>query len=61
MGKLFVKLKRRKVLRVGTVYTVVAWLLIHFSKTVLRAFDASNWQLSGLVISNLLYSCPRVG
>ncbi len=62
MGKLFEELKRCKAFFFAAVYTAaVAWLFIHFYKTVLPAFDASNWQLSGLVIPSLLFLCTQVG
>jgi TolB-like protein len=47
------ELKRRKVVRVGVAYAIVAWLLIEVASVLLPTFDAPDWVMkafSSLVI-----------
>lgn len=43
IGNFWFELKRRKVMRVGITYGVVAWLLIQVSATVFPQFDIPPW------------------
>lgn len=43
MKNLVQELKRRKVFRVAVMYTVVAWVLIQVTSTILPTFDAPEW------------------
>lgn len=54
MGNLFQELKRRKVFRVAAVYTVVAWLLIEVSATILPALQLPDWTVSFVTILFIL-------
>ncbi|MBT8147429.1 MAG: PD40 domain-containing protein, partial [Gammaproteobacteria bacterium] len=54
MGNLFEELKRRKVFRVATVYTVVAWLIIQIAGEVLPTFDTPQWVNQTIIIVLIL-------
>jgi adenylate cyclase len=46
----FAELKRRNVYKVAVAYTVVGWLVIQISSTVLPTFHASEWILQTLLV-----------
>lgn len=46
MGKLFEKLKRRKVFRVAGIYAVVGWVLIQVADTLTPAFNLPEWTVA---------------
>jgi adenylate cyclase len=54
---LFAEMKRRKVIRVGAAYAVVAWLLIEVSDTVFPRLGLPEWTVT-LVIALLLLGFP---
>ncbi len=48
---LFRELSRRKVIRTGAAYLVVAWLVVQVADILLEAFAAPEWAMRGLVIA----------
>ncbi len=54
MGKLFEELKRRKVVRVGGVYAVVAWLLIQVTNNIVPALQMPPWTSTFIVVFLLI-------
>ncbi len=50
MDSLFQELKRRKVFRVASVYTIVAWLIIQVAGEILPTFEAPDWVNQTLVL-----------
>ena len=53
-GNLFAELKRRKVVKVGVVYLVAAWLAVQVASIVFPAFDAPAWALRVFILVLLL-------
>src|SRR4249919_2340155 len=53
-GTLFAELKRRKVVKVGTVYLVSAWLAVQAASIGFPAFDAPTWALRAFILVALL-------
>ncbi|BCT92470.1 hypothetical protein LYSHEL_14940 [Lysobacter helvus] len=53
-GNLFAELKRRKVIKVGAVYLVSAWVAVQAASIVLPAFDAPPWALRVFILMALL-------
>ncbi len=45
MSSFFVELKRRNVVRVAVVYSIVGWLLVEVASVVLPIFKAPEWIL----------------
>ncbi len=45
MNKLWKELQRRKVVRIGVVYALVAWLLAQIADLVLDNFNAPSWMM----------------
>ena len=54
MGKLFDELKRRKVIKVGVVYAVVAGLVIQVAATVFPPLQVPDWTVSFVTILFIL-------
>ncbi|MEX2132359.1 MAG: hypothetical protein WD772_12835 [Pseudohongiellaceae bacterium] len=50
MDHLYQELKRRKVIRVATVYAVVAWVLIQVASTVFPALQMPDWTLTFVIV-----------
>ena len=46
----FEELKQRRVIRVATVYLVVAWVAIQAASIALPAFDAPGWTLRVIIL-----------
>ena len=53
-GTLFAELKRRKVVKVGAVYLVAAWLAVQAASIGFPAFDAPPWALRVFILVLLL-------
>jgi len=53
-GNLFAELKRRKVIKVGAVYLVSAWLAVQAASIGFPAFDAPSWALRVFILVSLL-------
>ncbi len=51
LGRLIREAGRRRVLPVGAVYFVSAWLLVEVASVVLPTFDAPRWMLRSLIIA----------
>jgi TolB-like protein len=49
-GNFFAELKRRNVYKVAVAYTVVGWVVIQVSSTVLPTFHAPEWVVQTLVV-----------
>src|SRR6478735_5658756 len=49
-GTLFAELKRRKVVKVGAAYLVVAWVAVQAASIGLPAFDAPPWALRLVIL-----------
>ncbi|MEK7258436.1 MAG: hypothetical protein AAB211_01405 [Pseudomonadota bacterium] len=54
MSKLFDELKRRKVVRVASVYAVVAWLLIQVTNNIVPALQLPAWATTLIVVLLLI-------
>jgi len=50
MNKLWMELQRRKVVRVGGVYALVAWLLAQIADLVLGNFNAPSWLMQTFLL-----------
>lgn len=46
---LFSELRRRNVIRVGTAYVVIAWLIAQFADLALDAFLAPEWVMKAMI------------
>src|SRR5262245_25870866 len=53
-GNLFAELKRRKVVKVGAAYLVVAWLSVQAASIGFPAFDAPPWALRVFILVLML-------
>jgi TolB-like protein/Tfp pilus assembly protein PilF len=51
---LLAELKRRKVLKVGAAYVVVAWVIVQVASIVLPTFDAPVWVLRVFILALML-------
>jgi serine/threonine-protein kinase len=54
VGNLFSELRRRRVLRVATVYAVAAWLAIQIGEATFPAFGIPDWAMRLLVVLAIL-------
>ena len=57
MGQIFEELKRRKVIRVGVVYAIVAWLLVEVASVVFPGLLLPDWSVR-LVIALAIIGFP---
>ena len=60
MSKLFDALKRRKVVRVASVYAVVAWLLIQVTNNIVPALQLPAWTSTFIVVLLLIGFIPTL-
>ena len=54
MANFWGEMKRRNVFKVGTVYVIVAWLLIQVADTTFPAFEIPDWVLRAVVFVLIL-------
>ncbi len=60
MSKLFDELKRRRVVRVASVYAVVAWLLIQVTNNIVPALQLPAWATTLIVVLLLIGFIPTL-